>query len=74
MNCPNCGSQNIQMVSETSGKIKKRGCLMSMVHIFLTICTFGLWLIVPIIAGGSKGKIKSKTKAVCMGCGNQWYI
>ncbi len=46
MICKKCGSQNIQAIANTHGKIKKRGCLMTLVHIFLTIMTLGLWIIV----------------------------
>jgi hypothetical protein len=74
MTCKKCGNDNIQVISETSGKIKKRGLIITLVHIFLIVCTLGLWLIIPLLRGGSKGKIKSKTKAVCTGCGNSWYI
>lgn len=74
MNCKKCGSKNIQVTSDTSGKIKKRGCLMNLVHILLIILTFGLWLIIPLLTGGSKGKIKTNTKAVCMNCGYKWII
>jgi hypothetical protein len=68
MTCNKCGSENIQAVSNTHGKIKKRGCLMTIVHIVLIICTAGLWLIVPLLLGGSKGKIKTETKFVCLNC------
>lgn len=74
MNCQKCGSQNIQVISETSGKIKKRGCLMSLFHITMVVLTLGLWIIIPIIIGGSKGKIKSRAKAICLNCSNSWYI
>lgn len=69
MICPKCGSTNIQAVSNTQGKIKKRGCLMTLVHIALIVCTGGLWLIVPLLLSGSKGKIKTNIEFVCLNCG-----
>lgn len=74
MQCKNCGSENIQIVADTSGKIKKRGCLMTLVWIVLAIFTCGLILIIPILMGGSKGKIETKTKCVCMNCSNYWFL
>lgn len=69
MNCKKCGSENIQVVqgnSSTHGK----GCLWSIGRLVLIICTCGLWLLI----GGRKGKVKTKTRAICMSCGNKWNI
>lgn len=74
MKCRKCGSQNIQVVSETKGKIKKRGCIGTLLWLPVIIITGIFGLIAALLTGGSKGKIKSKTKAVCINCGNQWYI
>lgn len=74
MQCPKCGSQNFDIVSLTEGKIKKRGCLMSLFHILIALFTCGLWLLIPILSGGSKGKIKSRTVGVCKNCGNKFNI
>ncbi len=71
MVCKKCGSENIQAVANTQGKIKKRGCLMTLVHILLIICTCGLWIIIPLLRGGSKGKIKTTTDFVCLNCGSK---
>lgn len=70
MKCKKCGSENIQVVSETKGKIHGGSLGQSIGRLFLIMCTLGLWLLVP----KGRGKIKSKTKAVCIGCGHQWYI
>jgi DNA-directed RNA polymerase subunit RPC12/RpoP len=72
MICPKCSSENIQSYANTSGKIKKRGCLMTLVHILLACATCGLWLIVPLLMGGSKGKIKTDVNFVCMNCGTKF--
>ncbi len=69
MICEKCGSSNVQAVANTQGKIKKRGCLATLVHIALIVCTAGLWIIVPLLTGGSKGKIKTKVEFVCLNCG-----
>lgn len=70
MKCPKCGSEsvNVQAVNE----VKHRGCLMSLVHILLIICTAGLWWIIPILRGGTRSK--TKTYAVCQSCGNRWKV
>lgn len=73
MKCKKCGSERIQMVAETKGKTKHRGCLGWFLWILLAICTFGLILIIPLITN-SKTKITTKTKAICMDCGKEWYI
>lgn len=69
MYCKHCGSPNIQAVPKTSGEIKGRGCLMTLVHIVLTFFTCGLWLLVLLIRGGSHGKIQTKTEFRCLSCG-----
>ena len=71
MVCKRCGSTNVQAVAITKGKIKRRGCLATLFHIFMTIITLGLWIIVPLIRGGSHGKIKTKTEFVCLNCGRK---
>lgn len=72
MKCPKCGSENIQAISKTEGKIKKRGCISVLIWIMLAICTFGTILLIPLLTGGSKGKIKSKTSFVCLNCGKEF--
>ena len=71
MVCKKCGSENIQAVSNTHGKIKKRGCFMTLIHLFLIVCTAGLWIIIPLLTGGSHGRIKTKTEFVCLNCGKK---
>lgn len=72
MVCPKCGSEHIQAIAKTSGKIKKRGLMGSLMWLLLAICTCGLILIIPLLSGGSKGKIKTKTGFVCMDCGKEF--
>lgn len=69
--CKKCGSSRIQAVSITSGKIKKRGCLGTLFHIFMICITFGLWIIIPMLRSGSHGKIKTKVEFVCLDCGTK---
>ena len=72
MKCHKCGSENIQAVSKTSGKIKRRGLISTLINLLLVFITCGLWLIVMIIRGESKGKIKSKTAFVYLNCGKEF--
>ena len=71
MKCKRCGSTDIQAIPITYGKIKRRGCLSTLFHVFMTIITLGFWIIVPLIQGGSKGKVKPKIRFVCMNCGKK---
>ena len=73
MKCPKCKSENIQVITKTEGKIKKRGLVSTLIWILLAICTFGIILIIPILTGGSKGKIKTKTSFVCLNCGKEFH-
>lgn len=70
MICSKCGSTNINV--QAVNEVKHRGCLMVIINIFLGICTFGLWLIVPLLRGGTRSKTKSY--AVCQSCGHKWQI
>lgn len=72
MKCPKCGSENIQAITKTEGKIKKRGLFSALLWIILAICTCGIALIIPLLTGGSKGKIKSHTSFVCLNCGKEF--
>lgn len=73
MKCPKCKSENIQVITKTEGKIKKRGLVSTLIWILLAICTCGIILIIPILTGGSKGKIKTKTSFVCLNCGKEFH-
>lgn len=73
MKCPKCKSENIQVITKTEGKIKKRGLVSTLIWILLAICTCGIILIIPILTGGSKGKIKTKTAFVCLNCGKEFH-
>ena len=70
MTCKKCGGSNVNV--QAVNEVKHRGCLMSLVHIFLIICTLGLWIIVPALRGGTRSKTKSF--AVCQDCGYRWKI
>lgn len=72
MKCPKCGIDNFEVISKTSGKIKRRGLLSILFHIIMMCMTAGLWIIIPLISGGSKGKIKTQTIFVCKNCGNEF--
>ena len=69
MLCPKCGSANVtvQLVAEQ----KKRGCVMSILWIFLAVCTLGLVLLIPLLM--RKGS-RTQSYVVCQNCGNRWKI
>ena len=69
MKCNKCGSENIQVVAGNSS-VKGTGLLWRIGRLILVVCTCGLWLIV----GKRKGKIRNKTKAVCLSCGVKWDV
>lgn len=59
MACPKCGSNNIQVISESKGFGAGKGCL-------------GWIIFGPIgILCGLCGMGKSKTKRICANCGHQ---
>lgn len=70
MVCTKCGSKNVTV--QAVNEVKHRGCLMSIVHILLIMCTFGLWWIVPILRGGTRSKTRSY--GVCQDCGNRFKV
>jgi hypothetical protein len=67
--CPFCDSVKIQAVSNTIGEIKRRGYLAAIGHLILAICTCGLYLIIPLLAGSSRGKVKTVFQFACLNCG-----
>jgi hypothetical protein len=74
MVCKKCNNDDISIIADTQGKIKRRGCLSSIINLLLIVCTMGLWLIWVILRSGSKGSITTKSKAICKKCGYQWYL
>ncbi len=70
MICKKCGSTNVNV--QVVNEVKHRGCLMSIFHLFMTIMTLGLWIIIPILRGGTRSKTKSY--AVCQYCGYRFKI
>ena len=77
MNCPKCGSNNVnvQMVNEgAKTKHNGRGCLWECGRLLLILCTAGLWLLVGRSKGKSKTKIINKKMAICQACGNTWEL
>ena len=77
MNCPKCGSENVNVqVIQTGAKTYKKGngCLWSICRFMLIICTCGLWLLVGHHKGTGKTKITNQTVCVCQSCGYRWNI
>ena len=69
MTCPRCGSHNVQV--QLTEKQKKRGCLMSILWIFLALSIVGLIILIPLLT--KKGS-KTLTWAVCQKCGLRWRV
>lgn len=73
MICPKCNSQNVFVQAVTDVKTKHRGCLGWFIWIMLSMFTFGLILIIPLLTN-SKTKSKTRTQAVCQDCGYRWKV
>ncbi len=73
MNCPRCGSTNVQANAVNIVKTKHRGCLGWAGWILLAVVTCGLILIIPAITN-SRTKNKVQTMAVCQSCGKRWRV
>ena len=78
MQCPKCGSNNVNVQAVSIVKNKKHGCLYwlcvgwwlePIMWLFLTLP----WLIIKIF---KPNKVKTKVKgyAVCQDCGNRWQV
>lgn len=77
MQCPNCGSENvnIQMVQVgAKSKTKKKGCLFTIGRWLLIIFTFGLWLVFGKKKAKTKTTFQNKKVALCQNCGNEWDL
>lgn len=64
LSCKYCGSSNVNV--QAVEKIKKRGIIMSCIWLFLSICSFGLLIWIPLLT--RKGS-KTKSVIVCQDCG-----
>ncbi|OGO11458.1 MAG: hypothetical protein A2Y53_00125 [Chloroflexi bacterium RBG_16_47_49] len=73
MKCPKCGSEKVVTQIVTKVDLKHRGCIGWCIWIALSICTFGLILIIPLLTN-SKVKTNTVTKAVCQECGHSWKV
>lgn len=82
MNCPKCGSANVnvQMVSESKLKNKHKGLIYWLIIGWWLEPLLWIFLTVPMILcslfGHKKQKLvtKHKSVAVCQDCGNSWNI
>lgn len=54
MICKKCGSANVNV--QAVNEVKYRGCLASLFHIIMIMITFSLWLIIPLLRGGTRSK------------------
>lgn len=66
MRCPNCGSDDVQFISDVKTKN------LSFMWIIFIILTCGVGLIFWLIYIASKNT-KTDTKAICKNCAKQWY-
>lgn len=72
MNCPRCGGNDIQFISNTQSK--NRGCLSWILWLLFAFVTFGIGLIFWFFMALTNKKTLTKTRAVCKNCGNQWDV
>lgn len=68
LQCPKCGSTNINVVMDTAQKIKKRGLGRKIARGFMIFFTAGLWKFVP----ARVGHTKTKPVALCQSCGRKF--
>lgn len=68
MKCPKCRSENVDVVMDTSGKIKDTSILQKAGRAAMIVGTAGLWALTP----KTKGHTKSKPVALCQDCGNKF--
>jgi len=67
MKCPKCKSQDVDVVMNTTGKIKNRSPLQKMGRGLMNLSTLGVYgAVVPKTVGSTK----SKAVAVCQNCGH----
>ncbi|AUM96324.1 MULTISPECIES: hypothetical protein [Clostridium] len=73
MNCPKCGSDNVNIVSEQDKiKTNNKGCLVGLGRLILITCTLGLWLLVP--SRKYNSKVKNRTVGICQSCGYKFKV
>lgn len=65
MTCKRCGSNNVNV--QAVNVVKRRGIISLLINLILAACTFGLWLIIPMLRGGTRSKTNSFM--VCQDCG-----
>lgn len=70
MICPKCGSDKVNVVMDTSQKVRDVTIFRKLGRLLLIICTCGLWLLVP----RKKGSTKSRPVALCQNCGNKFNV
>ena len=64
LTCKYCGSHNVTV--QAVEKLIKRGIIMSLFWILLSVCTLGIVLLIPLLT--KKGS-KTKSVIVCQDCG-----
>ena len=69
MQCPKCNSHNIQV--STYAEKQRRGCIGTLLLILLCFTIIGIIFVIALVRGK---KDVVRTKAVCMDCGNTWFI
>ena len=69
MKCPKCKSENVNIVMDTSGRVKGPSLMQKAGHMVKNTATLGVY---GAIAGKPMGKTKSKPVALCQKCGNKF--
>lgn len=81
MNCPKCGSDNVNIQMIEQGAKTKKSTVGLGGHVYnatrgvMALSTLGMSnLVMPKATGKSKTKIKAQKVAICQGCGNSWKV
>lgn len=69
MKCPKCKSENVEVVMDTSGKIKGPNLLQRAGRTVANTATLGVY---GVIAGKQTGNVKTKPVALCQKCGHKF--
>lgn len=70
MNCPKCGSDNVNVATTTHVESRRRSFLWNLCMCFVTCGFWLLWMAVR----KRKEKVVTETFATCQSCGKHWKI
>lgn len=70
MNCPKCGSPNVDM--QAVAEQKKRGCFSTLLYVVLLCVPVIGWIALFFLLRGKKSK--TRTYGVCQDCGHNFKV